>query len=112
MWCRVLPGHSNAVVSLKFSVDGQRLASASADKTAKIWDPFSGRCLVTLEGHTKVATFSGADCGVWSECPLMIGLWGEQTCQDNISNLCIIGVQQSARMRHMWKFQALLCLIS
>ena len=70
------PGHSNAVVSLKFSADGLRLASASADKTAKIWDPFSGRCLVTLEGHTKVATFSGADCGVWSECPLMIGLWG------------------------------------
>lgn len=48
------PGHSNAVVSLKFSADGLRLASASADRTAKIWDPFSARCLVTLEGHIKV----------------------------------------------------------
>ena len=26
--------------------------TASADKTAKLWDPLSGTCLQTLEGHT------------------------------------------------------------
>lgn len=43
-----------AVVALRFSNDELHLASASADKTAKIWDPFRGICLRTLEGHTKV----------------------------------------------------------
>lgn len=43
-----------AVVALKFSNDERLLASASADKTAKIWNPFLGTCLQTLTGHTKV----------------------------------------------------------
>ena len=31
-----------------------RLASASHDHTVKIWDPASGQCVWTLEGHTDV----------------------------------------------------------
>jgi WD40 repeat protein len=50
---RIATGHADAVVSIKFSSDGARLASASADRTAKVWDPFTGACLLTLEGHTK-----------------------------------------------------------
>jgi WD40 repeat protein len=34
-----------------FSHDSARLASASGDKTVKIWDASSGECLQTLEGH-------------------------------------------------------------
>jgi WD40 repeat protein len=30
------------------------LASGSADKTVKIWDPATGRCISTLEGHSHL----------------------------------------------------------
>ena len=43
-----------AVVALSFSPDENLLASASADTTAKVWNPFQGICVWTLEGHTKV----------------------------------------------------------
>lgn len=32
--------------------DGQRAISGSADKTVKVWDVETGRCLTTLKGHT------------------------------------------------------------
>ncbi|KAK3324830.1 hypothetical protein B0T19DRAFT_465077, partial [Cercophora scortea] len=37
--------------SVAFSPNSQRLASGSGDETIKIWDPTSGQCLQTLEGH-------------------------------------------------------------
>ena len=48
---QTLEGHSYWVKSVAFSPDSARLASASSDKTAKIWDARSGKCLQTLEGH-------------------------------------------------------------
>ena len=32
--------------------DGKRLATASYDRTAKVWDAVSGKELLTLRGHT------------------------------------------------------------
>ncbi|MEH2192755.1 MAG: NB-ARC domain-containing protein [Nostoc sp.] len=48
---RVLYGHSNRVFCVAFSPNGQFLASGSADRTIKLWSPYTGQCLKTLYGH-------------------------------------------------------------
>lgn len=46
-----LRGHSGEVWSVAFSPDGTRLATASQDKTAKVWDAATGTEILTLAGH-------------------------------------------------------------
>jgi len=44
--------HDAQVWSVTYSPDGKRIATASQDKTAKIWDAVTGQLLMTLMGHT------------------------------------------------------------
>jgi WD40 repeat protein len=50
---QTLEGHSKGVTSVAFSHDSSKLASASDDRTVKVWDASSGACLQTLEGHSS-----------------------------------------------------------
>ncbi|OYD86772.1 hypothetical protein CDG77_33170, partial [Nostoc sp. 'Peltigera membranacea cyanobiont' 213] len=47
-----LQGHSDGVNSVVFSPDGKTLASASADKTIKLWNRDTGKEISTLSGHS------------------------------------------------------------
>jgi WD40 repeat protein/tRNA A-37 threonylcarbamoyl transferase component Bud32 len=47
----VLKGHTDALRAVAFSPDGRLLASASADRTVRVWDLKTVRPLATLSGH-------------------------------------------------------------
>src|SRR5262249_11126369 len=46
-----LEGHTGTCGKVDFSPDGQRLVSASFDKTVKVWDATTGQEALTLYGH-------------------------------------------------------------
>ena len=54
----VLRGHDDYVNSVSFSHDGNRIATASNDKTVRIWDTKTGREIAVLRGHQDVASFA------------------------------------------------------
>jgi len=47
-----LSGHTDAVNSVTFSTDGNRVATTSFDKTAGLWDAATGKLFAALKGHT------------------------------------------------------------
>jgi len=49
-----LSGHSELVISVAFSPDGEVLASGSRDTTIKLWDVESYEEIATLSGHSDV----------------------------------------------------------
>ena len=45
-------GHKGAIVGVSYSPDGTTVATASWDRTARLWDVNTGSELRTLDGHT------------------------------------------------------------
>jgi WD40 repeat protein len=56
----VLRGHLNEVCSIAFSRDGSRLATASMDQTARLWDAVAGKQIASLRhgGVVRKVVFS------------------------------------------------------
>lgn len=46
-----LRGHDDEVLDVVFDSTGQYIASASADKTGRVYDALSQLCIATLIGH-------------------------------------------------------------
>ena len=59
----MLSGHERAVSSAAFSPDGQRVVTASADNTARLWDAASGKSLAVLSGHEDAVLGGGVQPG-------------------------------------------------
>jgi hypothetical protein len=50
-WLLLLRGHQKVVNFAGFSADGERIITASWDKTARVWEMSSGREIQVLRGH-------------------------------------------------------------
>ena len=48
---QTMMGHIGAVNSVRFSPDGQKIVSASYDKTMRVWNAATGDCEQTIKGY-------------------------------------------------------------
>jgi F-box/WD-40 domain protein MET30 len=72
-------GHSRAVRALQF--DEAKLITASMDRTLKVWDWRSGKCIRTLEGHTEgvVCLNFGSDLLASGSVDTTVKVWNFRT---------------------------------
>jgi WD40 repeat protein len=105
VWClqtgevrAVLDGHTNSILTVAFSTNGQRIVSASWDGTARVWDAADGQELMVLRLEREpafrllgpiginTAAFSSDDARiVTGDNDHMLRLWDAVTGQESLS---------------------------
>ena len=85
---RVFTGHTDSVVGIAISPDGSQIATASWDRTVKLWDYASGQVIHTLDAHPAPVwgvTFSpdGKILATSTEDGT-VRIWDLETYQDTI----------------------------
>lgn len=48
-----LEGHQFYVTCAKYSPDGTKIASCSEDRTVRLWDVATGKCITTIKAHNS-----------------------------------------------------------
>ncbi len=97
---KILLGHGSNVSGAAFSPDGNLVASISADRTLRIWDPLEGKVLRVwdLPGHGETVAFS-ADGQLLAAGGAFISIW------DTVSwkKLCDLDVGPETVRPWIWK---------
>ena len=65
----VLRGHSGPIYGVAVALKGGKVATASHDRTARIWDVRSGQPLLVLSGHSRYIAASALIISSWRVCP-------------------------------------------
>lgn len=55
-YIHIMEGHEGSIFALKFSPDDKYIATGGFDKTARIWEASTGRCIAIMQGHTASIT--------------------------------------------------------
>jgi WD40 repeat protein len=79
----VLLGHTGPVLDVAVMTDGERVVSASADGTLRVWDVNTGQTLHVLARHTgavtSVASTTEGDCAISASTDGTLRVWNVAT---------------------------------